>query len=124
MFSTSAMADGMIPIRHGDAAAMPRQSTKSVAWLYVAMTRAKNKLVLVNPLKYFVPEQPRLGDRHVYGAKSRFLTGPVLTTFAPGALVEPAGCASTLGPVRAHRSQGPRARGLALIASTTRARQR
>lgn len=47
---------------------------------YVAMTRAKNQLVLVNPLKYFVPEQTKYGDRHVYGAKSRFLTDPVLAT--------------------------------------------
>jgi len=47
---------------------------------YVALTRARNRLVLVNPFKYFVPQQPRFGDRHVYGAKSRFLTAPVLAT--------------------------------------------
>jgi DNA helicase II / ATP-dependent DNA helicase PcrA len=47
---------------------------------YVALTRAKNRLVLVNPFKYFVPQQPRHGDRHVYGTKSRFLTDPVLAT--------------------------------------------
>ncbi len=48
---------------------------------YVALTRAKNKLVLVNPFKYFVPEQAKYGDKHVYGTKSRFLTDPVLATF-------------------------------------------
>ena len=47
---------------------------------YVALTRAKNKLVLVNPFKYFVTQQPKFGDRHVYGTKSRFLTDPVLAT--------------------------------------------
>jgi DNA helicase-2/ATP-dependent DNA helicase PcrA len=47
---------------------------------YVALTRAKNKLVLVNPFKYFIPEQAKYGDRHVYGTKSRFLTDPVLAT--------------------------------------------
>ena len=47
---------------------------------YVAMTRAKNRLVLVNPFKYFVPDQPKYGDKHVYGTKSRFLTEPVLAT--------------------------------------------
>ena len=47
---------------------------------YVALTRAKNKLVMVNPFKYFVPQQPKFGDRHVYGSKSRFLTAPVLAT--------------------------------------------
>lgn len=48
---------------------------------YVALTRAKNRLVLVNPFKYFIPEQRKHGDKHVYGTKSRFLTDPVLTTF-------------------------------------------
>jgi DNA helicase-2/ATP-dependent DNA helicase PcrA len=48
---------------------------------YVALTRAKNRLVLVNPFKYFIPEQTKYGDRHVYGTKSRFLTDPVLATF-------------------------------------------
>ena len=42
--------------------------------LYVAMTRAKNDLHLIAPLKYYVTNQPKNGDRHVYGARSRFLT--------------------------------------------------
>ncbi len=46
--------------------------------LYVAMTRAKESLSLIRPLKYWVPEQTRHGDKHVYGAKSRFLTPTVM----------------------------------------------
>jgi len=46
--------------------------------LYVAMTRAKESLALIRPLKYWVPEQARNGDKHVYGAKSRFLTPAVM----------------------------------------------
>jgi DNA helicase-2/ATP-dependent DNA helicase PcrA len=46
--------------------------------LYVAMTRAKSELDLIAPLKYYVTQQPRTGDRHVYGAKSRFLTRAVM----------------------------------------------
>ena len=46
--------------------------------LYVAMTRAKESLALMRPLKYWVPEQARHGDKHVYGAKSRFLTPGVM----------------------------------------------
>jgi len=46
--------------------------------LYVAMTRAKTELDLIAPLKYYVTQQSRMGDRHVYGAKSRFLTRPVM----------------------------------------------
>jgi len=46
--------------------------------LYVAMTRARESLSLMRPLKYWVPEQVRYGDKHVYGAKSRFLTPTVM----------------------------------------------
>jgi DNA helicase II / ATP-dependent DNA helicase PcrA len=46
--------------------------------LYVAMTRARTDLHLVAPLKYYVTQQWRMGDRHVYGAKSRFVTREVL----------------------------------------------
>ena len=48
--------------------------------LYVAMTRARDALHLVTPLKYYVTQQPRLGDAHVYGATSRFLTPRVRAT--------------------------------------------
>ncbi|MEO0345337.1 MAG: ATP-dependent helicase [Pseudomonadota bacterium] len=50
--------------------------------LYVAMTRAKNNLHLMAPLKFFVTQQHRRGDRHVYGARSRFMTDPVMATLA------------------------------------------
>jgi DNA helicase-2/ATP-dependent DNA helicase PcrA len=46
--------------------------------LYVAMTRAKNDLHIISPMKYYVTNQARLGDRHVYGARSRFLTPAVM----------------------------------------------
>jgi DNA helicase-2/ATP-dependent DNA helicase PcrA len=46
--------------------------------LYVAMTRAKSELHLIAPLKYYVTSQSRMGDKHVYGAKSRFMTQAVL----------------------------------------------
>jgi DNA helicase-2/ATP-dependent DNA helicase PcrA len=48
--------------------------------LYVAMTRARNELHLCAPLKYQVTQQPKDGDAHVYGAKSRFMTDKVLDT--------------------------------------------
>jgi len=49
--------------------------------LYVAMTRVKTKLDLIAPLKYYVTQQSRMGDRHVYGARSRFLTRAVMACF-------------------------------------------
>lgn len=48
--------------------------------LYVAMTRAKQSLSLVAPLRYYVTQQRRDGDQHVYGARSRFMTDNVLAT--------------------------------------------
>ena len=48
--------------------------------LYVAMTRARNDLHLIAPLRYYVTNQSKTGDRHVYGAKSRFLTAAVMAT--------------------------------------------
>ncbi len=48
--------------------------------LYVAMTRAKQSLQLIAPLRYHVTQQRRDGDKHVYGARSRFVTDNLLTT--------------------------------------------
>jgi DNA helicase-2/ATP-dependent DNA helicase PcrA len=48
--------------------------------LYVAITRARHALDLVSPLKYYVAQQPRYGDAHVYGTRSRFLTNGVMET--------------------------------------------
>jgi DNA helicase-2/ATP-dependent DNA helicase PcrA len=48
--------------------------------LYVAMTRAKQSLSLVAPLRYHVTQQRRDGDKHVYGARSRFVSEQLLAT--------------------------------------------
>ncbi len=46
--------------------------------LYVAMTRARNELQLCAPLRFPLTQQPKTGDAHVYGARSRFLSDKVL----------------------------------------------
>jgi DNA helicase-2/ATP-dependent DNA helicase PcrA len=50
--------------------------------LYVAMTRAKDELRLLAPVRFYVTGQAARGDRYVHGARSRFLTAPVLARFA------------------------------------------
>src|SRR5579863_2897104 len=57
--------------------------------LYVAMTRAKDHLHLIHPQRFFAHQQRRLGDRHVYAPRSRFITAAMLHRFervawAPG----------------------------------------
>ncbi len=48
--------------------------------LYVAMTRARNELTCVVPLRFQITS-PRSTDGHVYGARSRFLTEKVIKCF-------------------------------------------
>jgi DNA helicase-2/ATP-dependent DNA helicase PcrA len=49
--------------------------------LYVAMTRARQELHLVAPVRFYVTQQSRTGDRYVHGTRSRFLTDAVLARF-------------------------------------------
>ncbi|HEX6573013.1 MAG TPA: ATP-dependent helicase [Steroidobacteraceae bacterium] len=49
--------------------------------LYVAMTRARDELRLIAPVRFYVTQQAGLGDRYVHGARSRFLTESVLRRF-------------------------------------------
>ncbi len=49
--------------------------------LYVAMTRARDQLALMVPLRFHVTQQRHHGDRHLYGAVSRFITPEVAAHF-------------------------------------------
>jgi DNA helicase-2/ATP-dependent DNA helicase PcrA len=51
--------------------------------LYVALTRAQNDLALIMPLKFYLTQQQRQGESHVYGGRSRFMTEKVLKTLEP-----------------------------------------
>jgi DNA helicase-2/ATP-dependent DNA helicase PcrA len=73
------VADGNFPNEF--ATGKPEQIEEERRLLYVAMTRARSKLDLVAPLKYYVTQQSRMGDRHVYGARSRFLSRAVMACF-------------------------------------------
>jgi DNA helicase-2/ATP-dependent DNA helicase PcrA len=69
------VADGNFPSEF--AAGRPEAIEEERRLLYVAMTRARDELHLICPLKYYVTQQSRSGDAHVYGARSRLLTQAV-----------------------------------------------
>lgn len=49
--------------------------------LYVAMTRAKEQLQLIVPQRFYVTQQTGMGDRHVYGGRTRFIPDRMLSLY-------------------------------------------
>lgn len=49
--------------------------------LYVAMTRAKDELHLMLPQKFYVHQQARGGDRHLFASRTRFIPPPLVQHF-------------------------------------------
>ena len=84
------VADGNFPNEYATSQAAGIEEERRL--LYVAMTRARDTLHLIEPQRYYVTGQPRLGADHVLGARSRFLTPAVMACLelrVPGAC-EPA----------------------------------
>ncbi len=73
------VVDGSFPSEY--AAARPEMLDEERRLLYVAMTRARDELQLIQPLKFPLTQQSPQGDAHVYGARSRFITDKVLKCF-------------------------------------------
>nr|WP_217283538.1 ATP-dependent helicase [Aquabacterium terrae] len=73
------VVDGCIPadMATGDAA----QIEEERRLLYVAMTRAKYQLALVVPQRFYVTQQARRGDRHLYAGLTRFIPPAVADLF-------------------------------------------
>jgi DNA helicase-2/ATP-dependent DNA helicase PcrA len=71
-------ADGNFPSEF--ATGKPEMIEEERRLLYVAMTRARQSLSLIAPLRYHVTQQRRDGDKHVYGARSRFMTDSLMST--------------------------------------------
>jgi DNA helicase-2/ATP-dependent DNA helicase PcrA len=80
--------------------------------LYVAMTRAKSDLHLIAPLKYYVANQPKNGDRHVYGARSRFLTKAVMARLDAITWPEEGVQSTTIAPSKARVNVAGKLRGM------------
>jgi len=78
--------------------------------LYVAMTRARHHLHLLVPQRFYVSQQSTFGDRHVYGAISRFLPPTLHALFEHVAPASPKAAEPT--PLPAATDVGARVRSL------------
>jgi DNA helicase-2/ATP-dependent DNA helicase PcrA len=72
--------DGCIP--SDMALGSPEQTEEERRLLYVAMTRARQHLHLVQPMRLFRSHQHRYGDSHVLACRSRFIQDDLLPLFA------------------------------------------
>ncbi len=73
------VADGCIP--SDMSTGHPEEIEEERRLLYVAMTRARNTLALVHPLRFFVRQQTRQGDRHIFSPRTRFIPDALLDRF-------------------------------------------
>jgi DNA helicase-2/ATP-dependent DNA helicase PcrA len=86
--------DGCIP--SDMATGTPQEIEEERRLLYVAMTRAKDHLDLVVPQRFYVSQQAGLGDRHVYGSRTRFIPNSLLPRFEQ--VSWPMAAAASAGP--------------------------
>lgn len=82
------VVDGCIP--SDMATGTPEEIEEERRLLYVAMTRAKNSLHLVRPLRFFVRQQHRHGDRYVIAPLTRFIPDAILDRFERTTVHDPA----------------------------------
>jgi len=73
------LIDGCIP--SDMATGKPAQIEEERRLLYVAMTRAKEHLYLIQPLRFYRTQQRRFGNGHMTAPRSRFLADEMLTLF-------------------------------------------
>ena len=71
--------DGCIP--SDLATGTPAEIEEERRLLYVAMTRARDHLRLLVPQRFYVHQQAAGGDRHVYGARTRFIPAALAELF-------------------------------------------
>ena len=102
------VVDGCIPsdMATGNAAEIEEERRL----LYVAMTRARHHLHLLVPQRFYVTQQAARGDRHVYGAISRFLPPALHGLFEHVAPAPPCGECAGAGGLAASIDIGERVR--------------
>jgi DNA helicase-2/ATP-dependent DNA helicase PcrA len=77
------VVDGCIPSDLATGASAEIEEERRL--LYVAMTRAKDRLHLIVPQRFFIHGQHTRGDRHVYAARTRFIPDALTPLFEQSA---------------------------------------
>jgi len=73
------VVDGCLPSDLGTGQTADLEEERRL--LYVAMTRAKDELHIMLPQRFFTHGQQKLGDRHVYAQRTRFIPKGLLDLF-------------------------------------------
>ena len=73
------VVDGCLPSDLATGTAQELEEERRL--LYVAMTRARDELHLITPQRFFVTQQQKHGDRHIYAQRTRFVTRPMLPLY-------------------------------------------
>ena len=73
------VVDGCIPSDLGTGTTAEIEEERRL--LYVAMTRAKQHLHLIHPLRFFRTQQQHLGDGHVFAPLTRFIPEAIVDRF-------------------------------------------
>jgi DNA helicase II / ATP-dependent DNA helicase PcrA len=88
------LVDGCIP--SDMATAKSAQIEEERRLLYVAMTRAKEHLYLIQPLRFFRTQQHRFGNGHIIVPRSRFLPDDIMSLFTREVASMPTGAGDIL----------------------------
>jgi DNA helicase-2/ATP-dependent DNA helicase PcrA len=73
------VVDGCIPSDLGTGSTHELEEERRL--LYVAMTRARDQLHMIIPQRFFVTQQQKHGDRHMYAQRTRFVTRAMLPLY-------------------------------------------
>ncbi len=83
------VVDGCIPSDMSTGSAEDIEEERRL--LYVAMTRARDQLMLLVPQRFYVHNQARRGDRHLYAARTRFIPAGIAGCFEARSWPPPTG---------------------------------
>lgn len=104
------VVDGCIPSDLGTGTTQEIEEERRL--LYVGMTRAKDSLSLVTPLRFYTHGQSSQGDRHVHASRSRFIPSTLLQYFEQMAWPKVSAVASERSAHQIRIDVGARMRGM------------